>query len=87
VNARPHDVAFLVELADHADMEHEADAVARIDMLIVEATVKAERAKELQQSYRVLERLRNEAWQEIARVNDELADINRELKALGRTAK
>ena len=87
MSARPTDVVFLMESIDHAEMEHEESFEAKMEILIVAAAAKADRAKELQQSYRVLERLRNEALQEISRVNDELADINRELQTLGRTAK
>lgn len=87
MSARPYDVAFLMEVSDHADIEHEAAVESQIDLLIAMAAIKAERIAELQQSYRVLERLRNEAWQEISRVNDELRSVNEELKALGRVAK
>ena len=78
MSARPTDVLYTPELRDFADMEREAE----VSILLAAAVAKGDRIKELQQSHRVLERLRNEAGEEIGRTTAELRAINAELAEL-----
>lgn len=55
---------------------------AQREVLFMELAVKLDRANELRQSIRCLERLRNEQWSELNRIEREMADAKAEFRML-----
>lgn len=69
-------------MSAHIGIANDPAYDARREVLFIELATKLDRCKELRQSIRCLERLRNEAWAELNRLEMEMHDAKTELRML-----
>lgn len=69
-------------MSAHIGIANDPAYDARREVLFMQIATRLDRMNELRQSIRCLERLRNECWAEMNRLETEMVDAKLELKAL-----